>query len=133
MDEVNTVVEQGYLNVTKSNRLDHLERLDIVNCKQISTVKDLYGTTHSISYEFNSWKDAWAKFKLDGKYDTFEANVFAAENTGRDVNMSVEIYVDDVLVGRLDNIVRDETTYPVIVSVNGEKFLCLSNQHEFEK
>ena len=37
----------------------------------------------------------------------------------------VEIYVDDVLVGRVDNIVRDENVRPINVSVNGGKVLMI--------
>jgi len=67
----------------------------------------------------------WAKFKLDGKYDTFEANIVTSDDTSRDANMSVEVYVDDVLVGRVDNIVRDENVLPISVSVNGGKVLMI--------
>lgn len=94
-------------------------------CEQVSSVKDLYGTTHSVSYKFDPWQEAWAKFKLDGKYDTFEANIVTSDDTNRDANMSIEIYVDDVLVGRVDDIVRDENVRPISVSVNGGKVLMI--------
>ena len=63
--------------------------------------------------------------KLDGRYDTFEANILTSDDTSRDANISVEIYVDDVLVGRVDNIVRDENVRPISVSVNGGKVLMI--------
>lgn len=103
-----------------SNRPLHSER-----CEQVSSVKDLYGTTHSVSYKFDPWQEAWAKFKLDGKYDTFEANIVTSDDTNRDANMSIEIYVDDVLVGRVDDIVRDENVRSISVSVNGGKVLMI--------
>lgn len=125
MDEVDKVVAQGYLDEVETKRLDNLEMLDNERCEQVSSVKDLYGTTHSVSYKFDPWQEAWAKFKLDGKYDTFEANIVTSDDTNRDANMSIEIYVDDVLVGRVDDIVRDENVRPISVSVNGGKVLMI--------
>ena len=125
MDEIDTVVAQGYLDEVETKRLDNLELLDSEGCEQVASVRDLYGTTHSVSYKFDPWQEAWAKFKLDGQYDTFEANILTSDDTSRDANISVEIYVDDVLVGRVDNIVRDENVRPISVSVNGGKVLML--------
>lgn len=125
MDEIDTVVAQGYLDEVESKRLDNLELLDSERCEQVASVRDLYGTTHSVSYRFDPWQEAWAKFKLDGQYDTFEANILTSDDTSRDANISVEIYVDDVLVGRVDNIVRDENVRPISVSVNGGKVLMI--------
>lgn len=125
IDEIDTVVAQGYLDEIETKRLDNLEMLDSERCKQVSSVKDLYGTIHSISYQLEPWQEAWAKFKLDGKYDTFEANIVTSDDTSRDANMSVEVYIDDVLVGRVDNIVRDENVLPISVSVNGGKVLMM--------
>ena len=125
MDEIDTVVAQGYLDEVETKRLDNLELLDSEGCEQVASVRDLYGTTHSVSYRFDPWQEAWAKFKLDGQYDTFEANILTSEDTRLDANISVEIYVDDVLVGRVDNIVRDENVRPISVSVNGGKVLMI--------
>lgn len=80
-DEINSVIEQGGLKRDISKRLDNLECLDSVNCEQVPSVKDLYGTTHSISYRFEAYDTAWAKFKLDGQYDTFVANIVTSEDT----------------------------------------------------
>lgn len=124
-DEINSVIEQGGLKRDISKRLDNLECLDSVNCEQVPSVKDLYGTTHSISYRFEASDTAWAKFKLDGQYDTFAANIVTSEDTNRDANMSVEIYLDDVLVGRVDDVVRDEHIRPISVSVNGGNVLMI--------
>ena len=125
MEEIDTVVEQGYLDEVETKRLDNLELLDSERCEQVASVRDLYGTTHSVSYKFDPWQEAWAKFKLDGQYDTFEANILTSDDTSRNANISVEIYVDDVLVGRVDNIVRDENVRPISVSVNGGKVLMI--------
>ncbi len=124
-DEINSVIEQGGLKRDISKRLDNLECLDSVHCEQVPSVKDLYGTTHSVSYRFDASDTAWAKFKLDGQYDTFSANIVTSEDTNRDANMSVEIYLDDVLVGRVDDVVRDEHVRPISVSVNGGNVLMI--------
>lgn len=124
-DEINRVIEQGGLKRDISKRLDNLECLDSVDCEQVPSVKDLYGTTHSVSYRFDASDTAWAKFKLDGQYDTFSANIVTSEDTNRDANMSVEIYLDDVLVGRVDDVVRDEHVRPISVSVNGGNVLMI--------
>ena len=125
MEEIDTVVKQGYLDEVETKRLDNLELLDSERCEQVASVRDLYGTTHSVSYKFDPWQEAWAKFKLDGQYDTFEANILTSDDTSRNANISVEISVDDVLVGRVDNIVRDENVRPISVSVNGGKVLMI--------
>lgn len=125
MEEIDTVVKQGYLDEVETKRLDNLELLDSERCEQVASVRDLYGTTHSVSYKFDPWQDAWAKFKLDGQYDTFEANILTSDDTSRNANISVEISVDDVLVGRVYNIVRDENVRPISVSVNGGKVLMI--------
>lgn len=125
-DEISAVIEQGGLKKAVTKRLDNLECLDSVQCRQVASVKDLYGTTHSVSYRFEASSDAaWAKFKLDGKYDTFTASIVTADDTNRDSNMSVEVYVDDVLVGRVDDIIRDEHVRPISVSVNGGNVLMI--------
>lgn len=86
-DEINSVIEQGGLKRDISKRLDNLECLDSVHCEQVPSVKDLYGTTHSVSYRFDASDTAWAKFKLDGQYDTFSANIVTSEDTNRDANI----------------------------------------------
>lgn len=53
MDEIDTVVAQGYLDEVETKRLDNLELLDSERCEQVASVRDLYGTTHSVSYKFD--------------------------------------------------------------------------------
>ena len=124
-EEVNTVVESGILNKTVTKRLDNIEFLDGEDCEQIPTVVDLYGTTHSTSYELHASGTAWGKFKLDGQYDMFSANIVTSTETDRDANIRVEFYVDDVLVAYVDNVVRDENVRPVSFSVNGGYVLMI--------
>lgn len=58
MDEIDTVVAQGYLDEVETKRLDNLELLDSERCEQVASVRDLYGTTHSVSYKFDPWQEA---------------------------------------------------------------------------
>lgn len=125
-EEVNTVVENGILNKTVTKRLDNIEFLDGENCEQVPTVVDLYGTTHSTSYKLQAkGGTAWGKFKLDGQYDMFSANIATSTETDRDANIRVEFYVDDVLVAYVDNVVRDENVRPISFSVNGGDVLMI--------
>ena len=43
MDEIDTVVAQGYLDEVETKRLDNLELLDSERCEQEASVRDLYG------------------------------------------------------------------------------------------
>ena len=124
-EEVNTVVESDVLKKTVTKRLDNIEFLDGINCEQIPTIVDLYGTTHSTSFELCARETAWGKFKLDGQYDMFAANIVTSAQTGRNANIRVEFYVDDVLVAYVDNVVRDENVRPVSFSVNGGNILMI--------
>lgn len=127
ISDVDKLIEEGFVKQTATVRLDSLEWLDGENCEQVSSVKDLYGTTHSISYKMHAsyTGTSWAKFKLDGKYDTFSANIVTSQDTARDANISVEIYVDNVIMGRVDDIVRDENARPINISVNGGNVLLI--------
>lgn len=124
-EEITTVINNGFLSEATTKRLDDIEFLDGVNCEQVPTVVDLYGTTHSVSYSMYAHEPAWGKFKLDGKYDIFSANIVTSEDTGRNANMRVEFYVDNVLVSYVDGVVRDENVRPVSFSVNGGNILMI--------
>src|SRR5699024_6748810 len=91
IDEIDTVVAQGYLDEIETKRLDNLEMLGSERCQQVASVKDLCGTTHSMSYQLDRWREAWAKLTWAGQYDTFEGDVVASDGTSRDANMSVDV------------------------------------------
>jgi len=126
-NDVDRLIEEGFIKEKATERLDSLEVLDGQDYEQVPSVKDLYGTTHSISYAMYARRtgEAWIKFKLDGKYDVFSANVVTSQSTARNANMSIEIYVDNVLVGRADDIVRNEEVRPVSANVNGGSVLMI--------
>ena len=66
---------------------------------------------------------AWTKFKLDGQYDRFTANIVTSDETARDACISVEIYVDNNIVSRVDDILRDEQVRSISANVSGGKVL----------
>lgn len=124
-DEVNVLVENGYVRKTAPVRLDALDFVDGERCEKVDAVKDLYGTTHSASYKMKAYNDnyAWAKFKLDSQYDSFTANIVTSSETDRDACMCVEIYVDGTFVSRVDDVVRDEAVRPIRANVIGGNVL----------
>lgn len=125
--DVDRLVNEGFIKKVATVRLDNLEQLDGENYEQVSSVRDLYGTIHSTSYKMYARNTgvAWMKFKLAGKYDTFSAKIVTSQDTARNANMSVELYVDDEFIDRVDNIVRDENNRPININVNGGDVLMI--------
>lgn len=125
--EVDQLIKGGYIKETPPVRLDSLEVLDGERYEEVPSVKDLYGTTHSVSYKMRAYyyEVAWVKFKLDKQYDKFSANIVTSDDTGRDANMSVEIYVDGNLVSREDDIVRDENVRSIGANVSDGSVLMI--------
>lgn len=100
----------------------HLSDLYVIDSERYSTVEmleDSYGNTHSVSYGFDARNLAWVEYKLNGEYDIFNARIVTTKSTGRNAKLSVEIYVDDSLAARADNITRENAYYdlgPVVIS-----------------
>ena len=127
-NEIDNLISKGFVKEVAPTRLDSLEYLDGENNEKVATVRDLYGTTHSVSYRMHARNEggyAWAKFKLDGQYDRFTANIVTSEDTARDACISVEIYVDGNIVSRADDIIRDETVRTISANVNGGNVLMI--------
>lgn len=105
-----------------SDKLHDLYLIDSDKYGSVEGMRDLYGDAHSVSYTLHPDSTAWAKYRLNQKYDIFNANVATNQNTGEDVRISIEVYVDDVLVKRVDDIVRNTNLVPLgPISVrNGE-------------
>ena len=108
---------------------DKLHDLYLIDSDKYSTVegmRDLYGDTHSVSYTLHPDSTAWAKFRLNGKYDIFNANIATNQTTGEDVRISIEVYIDDVLVKRVDDIVRNTNLVPLgPISVRNGQILTI--------
>jgi len=109
-----------------SDKLRDLYLIDSDKYDVVEGMRDLYGDTHSVSYKLHPHSTAWAKFRLDSKYDTFNAAIATNQDTGEDVQISVEIYADDVLIKRIDNITRETNLIQVgPVSVHNVKILTI--------
>lgn len=109
-----------------SDKLCDLHLIDSDKYDVVEGMRDLYGDTHSVSHKLHPDSTAWAKFRLDSKYDTFSAAIATTQDTGEDVRISVEIYADDKLITRVDDITRDTNLTPVgPVSVHNVKVLTI--------
>lgn len=94
-----------------TKKLSDLYLIDSWNYDVVSGIHDLYGDAHSVSYRFSTYtypgKNAWAKYRLDSNYDIFNASIATTQNTGASALMSIEIYADDALIRRIDDIARE--------------------------
>lgn len=109
--------------------IDHLSDLYLMDSSQyevLDGMRDLYGDTHSTSHKFHSHSTAFASFRLGEKYDIFNANIATNQETGENVRISIEVYVDDVLVKRIDDITRNTSLVALgPISVRNGKILTI--------
>lgn len=93
---------------------DHLFDLhanDLKECELVDGVYDYKGDYHSKSYQLNY--GGYGKWKLGQKYDLLSFGIATSTATREDVEFSIEIYVDDELVRRVDGIRRETGYVPV--------------------
>lgn len=103
------------LVVTKETR-DRLESLRINDSSwytQVDGVQDYHGDFHSVSYKLHANDTAFVEYKLARKYDLFNANIITTLETGPEALLSVEVYLDDSYITRIDNITRDTNLVPL--------------------
>lgn len=102
-----------------SAKLEDLYVVDSVRYEVVDGFKDLYGDSHSVSYKLSAYDTAWVEYRLNGEYDIFNANIATTQETDRDTQMSVEVYVDGQLIKRVDDITRDTSLIelgPIVVT-----------------
>lgn len=87
-----------------TDKLSDLYLIDSEGYSVVDAVRDLYGDVHSVSYKFHPFYTAFARYRLGGNYDLFEANIATSQETGGDVHISIEVYVDGNIVKRVDDI-----------------------------
>ena len=106
-DEINSVIGAGWIkSETFPSALINLECLDSVNCEQVLRQGFIWNHAQYIVSALRLLTQHGLSL-LDGQYDTFAANIVTSEDTNRDANMSVEIYLDDVPLSVL-MMLRDE-------------------------
>jgi len=96
-----------------TDKLSDLYLIDSEGYSVVDAVRDLYGDVHSVSYKFHPFYTAFARYRLGGNYDLFEANIATSQETGGDVHISIEVYVDGNIVKRVDDITRDTNLVPL--------------------
>lgn len=96
-----------------SDRLESLSVNDSTGYTQVDSVKDFHGDFHSVSYRLQTNGTAYVEYKLAKKYDLFDANIITTSEIGSDVLFSVEVYLDESYLKRIDNITRDTNLVPL--------------------
>lgn len=102
-----------------SDRLESLSVNDSMGYDKVDSVKDFHGDFHSVSYRLQANGTAYVEYKLARKYDLFDANIITTSETGSDVLFSVEVYLDESYLKRIDNITRDTNLVslgPIVVT-----------------
>lgn len=102
-----------------SDRLESLYITDSAGYRSVDGVKDFHGDGHSVSYRLQADGTAYVEYKLAKKYDLFDANIITTSEIGSDVLFSVEVYLDDSYLKRIDNITRDTNLVslgPIVVT-----------------
>lgn len=102
-----------------SDRLENLSVNDSMGYYKVDSIKDFHGDFHSVSYRLQANGTAYVEYKLARKYDLFDANIITTSDTGSDVLFSVEIYLDESYLKRIDNITRDTNLVslgPIVVT-----------------
>lgn len=95
---------------TKDHIFD-LRTNDLKNCELVDGVYDYNGDYHSKSYKINY--GGYGKWKLNQQYDFLSFGIATSTETGEDVEFSIEVYVDNDLVRRVDGIHRETGYVPV--------------------
>lgn len=96
-----------------SDRLENLYIIDGQRYSYVDGVKDYYGNSHSVSYKLHADGTAFIEYKLERKYDTFNANIITTKETGAETLFNIEVYLDNSLVKRIDDITRATNSVPL--------------------
>lgn len=96
-----------------SDRLESLFITDSEGYSSVDGVRDFHGDGHSVSYRLQANGTAYVEYKLAKKYDLFDANIITTPEIGSDVLFSVEVYLDESYLKRIDNITRDTNLVPL--------------------
>ena len=112
---INSGVVEGEAGIFEveptSKRLRDLYLIESSWYELRDVTEDAYGNSHDISYHFNPNDIASAKYKLDGLYDVFSANIVPAKEMSTDARLTAQILVGGDLVKTVPNITRDEPYY----------------------
>lgn len=94
-DEMRTATaESATESVTEKVALNDLVLVDSKDYKIYEPFTDSYGNNYSIAYRLNASDGASATYILKGEYKTLEFKIVAGEETGSNVEMSVNVSTD---------------------------------------
>ena len=94
-DEIRTATaEIATESVTEKVALNDLVLVDSKDYKIYEPFTDSYGNNYSIAYRLNASDGASATYSLKGEYKTLEFKIVAGEETGSNVEMSVNVSTD---------------------------------------
>lgn len=104
-DETNSITNEEKIKFKAI--LNDIYVIDSYYYKTMKGFSDSYGNSYSMAYQFDASNNAYAKYNIDNKYHFLTGYVTASSNTGRKVNMTIEIYGDDVLLKKIENINKE--------------------------
>ena len=84
---------------------------------------DSYGKLHNGSLNLDADYDGYALFNLDGKYANFSGEIVTGSETGSGASISVQIYLDDVLIFEQNGIEKTMNSIPFSLNVANGKVL----------
>lgn len=94
-DKVQTeTTESNTESVAEKVALNDLVLVDSKDYEIFEPFTDSYGNNYSIGYRLNASEGSSATYSLKGEYKTLEFKIVAGEETGSDVEMSVNVSTD---------------------------------------
>lgn len=110
-----------------TNTLNNIYKIDSCDYELIKGFTDSYGNTYSLAYKFDASKNAYAIFNLNRQYSILTGYATASQDTGSNAVMTIEIYGDDVLLKKIDNITKSSDAIPLEdINVSGIKKLTIN-------
>lgn len=94
-DKVQTeTTESNTESVAEKVALNDLVLVDSKDYEIFEPFTDSYGNNYSIGYRLNASEGSSATYSLKGEYKTLEFKIVAGEETGSDIEMSVNVSTD---------------------------------------
>lgn len=114
-------------NITHTDTLNNIYKIDSSDYELIKGFSDSYGNTYSLAYKFDASKNAYAMFNLDEQYNILSGYVAASQDTGSGAVMVIEIYGDDILLKKINNITKSSDAIPLEnIEIDGVKKLTIN-------
>ena len=120
-------------DIEYTETLNNIYIIDSVYYELIKGFTDSYGNSYSLAYKFDASNNSYDIFNLNKQYNKFAGYITASQETGRGANMTVEIYGDDILLKKFENITKISEAIPLEdIEVNGVKKLTINTYNTGE-